>query len=164
MTTSTVLIALEDPSLFANIRLFIIKKYVDKGNMESLSLYCVWRKEVWCKRFHSIYWNVQLWPMYYVRKISVLQRCTLLGLYGAGTWRSSTLSTYPPPYLPGYWGFSLLVALNKDGPGQWSGHLQAAQPRTCGPWKMYVNIVLYFPSSNTVFWNAYQMSIKRLSA
>ena len=24
--------------------------------------------------------------MYYVRKISVLQRCTLLGPYGAGTW------------------------------------------------------------------------------
>jgi hypothetical protein len=41
MTTSTVPIALDDPSLFANIRLFIIKKYVDKGNMESLSLYCV---------------------------------------------------------------------------------------------------------------------------
>ncbi len=50
----------------------------------------------------------------------------------------------PPPYLPGYWGLSLLVALNKDGPGQWSGHLQAAQPRTCGPRKMYINIVLYF--------------------
>ncbi len=48
----------------------------------------------------------------------------------------STLSTYPPPpppYLPGYWGLSLLVALNKDGSGQKSGHLQAAQPRTCGP-------------------------------
>ncbi len=56
----------------------------------------------------------------------------------------STLSTYPPPYLPGYWGLSLLVALNKDGSGQWSGHLQAGQPRTCGPWKMFVNIVLYF--------------------
>jgi hypothetical protein len=67
----------------------------------------------------------------------------------------STLSTYPLPYLPGYWGLSLQVALNKDGPGQWSGHLHAAQPRTCGPGKMYVNIVLYFPSSNTVFWNAY---------
>jgi hypothetical protein len=47
------------------------------------------------------------------------------------------------------------VALNKDGPGQCSGHLQAAQPRNCGPRKVYVNIVLYFPSSNTVFWNAY---------
>jgi hypothetical protein len=67
----------------------------------------------------------------------------------------SALNTYTPPYLPGYWGFTLLVALNKDGPGQWSGHLQAAQPRTCGPQKMYVNIVLYFPSSNTLFWNAY---------
>jgi hypothetical protein len=32
---------------------------------------------------------------------------------------------------------------------------KAAQPRTCGPRKVYVNIVLYFPSSNTVFWNAY---------
>jgi hypothetical protein len=60
----------------------------------------------------------------------------------------------PLPYLPGYWGPSLL-ALNKDGPGQCSGHLQAAQPRTCGPRKVYVNIVLYFLSSNTVFWNAY---------
>jgi hypothetical protein len=40
-----------------------------------------------------------------------------------------TMSTHPPPYLPGYWGLSLLVALNKDG--QWSGYLQAAQPRTC---------------------------------
>jgi hypothetical protein len=54
----------------------------------------------------------------------------------------STLNTYPPPYLPGYRGLTLLVALNKDGLGQWNGHLQAAQPRTCGPWKMYVNIVL----------------------
>ncbi len=69
----------------------------------------------------------------------------------------STLSTYPPPYQPGYLGLSLLVALNKDGPGQWSGHVQEAQPRTCGPRKMYVNIILYVPSSNTVFWNAYQM-------
>jgi hypothetical protein len=56
-------------------------------------------------------------------------------------------------------GTCVLVALNKDGPGQWSGHLQVAQPRTCGPRKMCVNIVLYFPSSNTVFWNAYQMII-----
>jgi hypothetical protein len=71
----------------------------------------------------------------------------------------STLSTYPPPYLLGYWELSLLVALNKDGPGQWSGHLQAAQPRTCGPRKMYVNIVLYFRLVITVFWNAYQMII-----
>ncbi len=67
----------------------------------------------------------------------------------------STLSTSPLPFLPGYWGLSLLVALNKDGPGQWSGRLQAAQPRTCGPRKMYINIVPYFTSSNTVFWNAY---------
>jgi hypothetical protein len=72
----------------------------------------------------------------------------------------STLSTYPLPYLPRYWGLSLLVALNKDGPGQCSGHLQAAQPRTCGPRKVYVNIVLYFLSSNTVFLNAYQIIIK----
>jgi hypothetical protein len=26
-------------------------------------------------------------------------------------------------------------------------------------WKMYIDIALYFPSSNTVFWNAYQMII-----
>ncbi len=37
--------------------------------------------------------------------------------------------------------------------------LASSLPRTCDPWKMYVNIVLYFPSSNTVFWNAYQMII-----
>ncbi len=50
-------------------------------------------------------------------------------------------------HLPPAWvlkGFSLPVALKKDGPGQWSGHLQAAQPRTFGPQKMYINIVLYF--------------------
>jgi hypothetical protein len=69
----------------------------------------------------------------------------------------STLSTYSPPYMPGYWGLSLLVAINKDRPGQWSGHLQAAQPRTCGPGKYMFDIVLYF--SNTVIWNAYQMII-----
>ncbi len=46
------------------------------------------------------------------------------------------------------------VALNKDGPGQCSEHLQPVQPRTFGPWRVYVNIVLYFSSSNTVFWNA----------
>jgi hypothetical protein len=56
----------------------------------------------------------------------------------------STLSTCPSPYLPGYWGLSLLVALNKDGPGQWSGHLQAAQPRTCGPGKCM--LILFFIS------------------
>jgi hypothetical protein len=60
----------------------------------------------------------------------------------------------PLPYLPGRWRLSLLVALNKDGPGQCSEHLQPVQPRTCGPWRVYVNIVLYFSSSNTVFWNA----------
>jgi hypothetical protein len=37
-----------------------------------------------------------------------------------------------------------VVALNKDGPGQWNGHLQAAQPRTCGPGKCMFDIVLYF--------------------
>jgi hypothetical protein len=36
------------------------------------------------------------------------------------------------------------VSLNKDGHGQWSGHLQAAQPRTCGPGKCKFDIVLYF--------------------
>jgi hypothetical protein len=29
------------------------------------------------------------------------------------------------------------------------------QPRTFGPWKVYVNIVHYFSSSNTIIWNAY---------
>jgi hypothetical protein len=37
--------------------------------------------------------------------------------------------------------------------------LASSPPRTCDPHKMYFNIVLYFPSSNTVFWNAYQMII-----
>jgi hypothetical protein len=67
----------------------------------------------------------------------------------------SMQSTSPLPYLSGYWRLSLLLTLNKDGPGQCSGHLQVAQPRTCGPRKVYVNIVLDFLSSNTVFWNAY---------
>jgi hypothetical protein len=70
----------------------------------------------------------------------------------------STLSTHPSPYLSGYWGLSLLVALKKDGPGQWSGHLQAAQPRTCGPGKCML-ILFFFPSSNSVSRNAYQMII-----
>ncbi len=48
----------------------------------------------------------------------------------------------PLPYLPGHWRTSLLRTLNKDGSEQWSGHLQAAQPRTCGHWRVYVNIVL----------------------
>ncbi len=54
----------------------------------------------------------------------------------------STLNTYPLPYLPGYWGLGLLVALNNDGPGQWSGHLQAAQPRTCSSRK--IMLILFF--------------------
>jgi hypothetical protein len=63
----------------------------------------------------------------------------------------------PPPfsYLPGHWRLSVLVALNKDGPGQCSEYSPAAKPRTCGPWKVNVNIVLYSSSSNTVFWNAF---------
>ncbi len=55
----------------------------------------------------------------------------------------------PPPLISLALGFSLLETLKKDGPGQRSGHSQAAQPSTCGPWKVYVNIVLYFSSSNT---------------
>jgi hypothetical protein len=82
--------------------------------------------------------------MYYAREISRLQRCTLLVPYGAGTWPLHPEAPTPPPYLPGYWGLSLLVALNKDGPGQWSGHLQPAQPRTYGPGKCMFDIVLYF--------------------
>jgi hypothetical protein len=61
----------------------------------------------------------------------------------------------PPSLSAWVLGLSLLVTLNKDGPGQCSGHLQAAQPRTCSLWKVYVNIVLYFSSNNTVFWNGY---------
>ncbi len=36
------------------------------------------------------------------------------------------LKHLPPFDLPGYWGLSLPIALNKDGPEQRSGHLQAA--------------------------------------
>jgi hypothetical protein len=67
----------------------------------------------------------------------------LLGPYGAGP-GPSTLSTHPPPYLPGYWRLSLQGALHKDGPGKWSGHLQAAQPPTCGPGKCM--LILFFIS------------------
>ncbi len=44
------------------------------------------------------------------------------------------LHPWHPPlsYLPGHWRFSLLVALNKDGSGQCSGHPRAAQTKTCG--------------------------------
>jgi hypothetical protein len=56
----------------------------------------------------------------------------------------STQSTSPLSYLPGYWGLSLLVALNKDGPRQCSGHLQAAEPRTCGLGKC--TLILFFIS------------------
>jgi hypothetical protein len=59
----------------------------------------------------------------------------------------------PLSNLPGHWRISLLVTLNKDRPEQWRGHLRTAQPRICGHWRVYLNIVLYFSSSNTVFWN-----------
>jgi hypothetical protein len=62
----------------------------------------------------------------------------------------------PLSYLPGHWRLSLLVVLNKDGSGQCSG--PAAQPRTCGLGEC-TDIVLYFSSSNTVFWNNPQMVI-----
>jgi hypothetical protein len=72
--------------------------------------------------------------MYHAKEITVLKRCTLLGPHGAGTWPLHP--EHPPPSSwPGYWGLSLLAAFNKDGPGQWSGHLQTAQPRTCGAGK-----------------------------
>jgi hypothetical protein len=115
-------------------------------------------KEVWCK------------PPFYPLKCTVVpnvlckrNQCVAKMFPTWPIWSRdlapSTLSTYPPPYLPGQWGLSLLAALNKDGPGQWSEHLQAAQPRTCGPGKCMFDIVLYFTSSNTVFWNAHQMII-----
>ncbi len=71
--------------------------------------------------------------------------CRVLTAYPLSHQRGS----YPFSYQPGHWGFSLLEALKNNGPGQRSGHSQAAQPRTCGPSKVYVNIVLYFSSSNT---------------
>jgi hypothetical protein len=59
----------------------------------------------------------------------------------------------PLPYLPGHWNLSLLVAFNKDGSGQCSGQPQTAQFGICVHRRVYVHIVLYFPSSNSVFWN-----------
>jgi hypothetical protein len=62
----------------------------------------------------------------------------------------STLSTHHPPYLPGYWGLSLLVALNKDGPGQWMDTCKLPNPEPV----VLENVCWYcslFPSSNTVF-------------
>jgi hypothetical protein len=41
--------------------------------------------------------------------------------------------TRPLSYLPGHWRLSLLVALNKDGSGQCSGHSRTAQPGNSGP-------------------------------
>jgi hypothetical protein len=70
--------------------------------------------------------------MCYAREISVAEMYPAWPIWRRD-WALSTLSTYPLPYLPGYWGFSLLVALNKDGHGQWSGHLQAAQPQNLWP-------------------------------
>ncbi len=66
----------------------------------------------------------------------------------------STQGICPPPLSAWpLWKISLLATLNKDCSEQWSGHLQTAQPRTCGPWRVNINIILYFSSSNTVFWN-----------
>ncbi len=42
----------------------------------------------------------------------------------------STQGTRPPPYLPGHWRLSLLVAFNKDGSGQCSGQPRIAQSRS----------------------------------
>jgi hypothetical protein len=50
----------------------------------------------------------------------------------------STLSTYPPPYLPGLWGLSLPAAFNKGGPGQWSGTLASSPTQNLWLRKMYV--------------------------
>jgi hypothetical protein len=72
----------------------------------------------------------------------------------------STQGTRPPPLSAWLlWKISLLATLNKDGSEQWSGHLQTAQPRTCGPWRVYINIIFYLSSSSTVFGMFPQMII-----
>jgi hypothetical protein len=50
----------------------------------------------------------------------------------------------PPPHSLIYLAtrISLLVTLSKDGSEQWSEHLRTAQPRTCGHWRVHINIVL----------------------
>ncbi len=53
-----------------------------------------------------------------------------------------------------FWHRREQVAINMDGSGQCSKHSKEAQPRTCASWSVYINIVLYFSSSHTVFWNA----------
>ncbi len=78
-------------------------------------------------------------------RLAAYHICRVLTAYLLSHQRGS----YPFSYQSGHWGFSLLEALKKDGPGQHSWHSQAARPRTCGPRKVYVNIVLYFLSSNT---------------
>ncbi len=98
-------------------------------------------------------WNRSLTPLSYHRwgGLAAFHICRMLTAYLLSHQRGS----YPFSYQLGHWRFSLLGALNKDGPGLCSGHLQAAQPRTCGPWKVYINIVPYLSSSNIVFWNAF---------
>jgi hypothetical protein len=81
-------------------------------------------------------------------RLAAYQICRVLTAYLLSHQRGS----YPFSYQPGHWGFSLLEALKKDGPGQCSGHSQAP---TQNLWKVYVNIVIYFLSSNTIFWIAY---------
>jgi hypothetical protein len=50
----------------------------------------------------------------------------------------------PPSLSARVMGTQSTSSLQQDGPGQWSGHLQAAQPRTCGSGKCMLDIVLYF--------------------
>ncbi len=90
---------------------------------------------VLCKRYRCVAEIYPVWPMW-SRDMTPPPRAPA-----------------PLPYLPGHWRLSLLVTLNKDGSGQCSGHPWTAQSTICGPCRMYVNIVLYFSSSNIVFWS-----------
>jgi hypothetical protein len=92
-------------------------------------------------------WIKSLTPLSYHQwgRLAAYNICRVLTAYLVSHQRGS----YPFSYQTGHWGFSLLEAIKKDGPGQSSGHSQAAQPRTCGPWKVYIIVVLYFSSSNT---------------
>ncbi len=50
----------------------------------------------------------------------------------------------PPSLSAWVLGTQSTSSSQQDGPGQWSGHLQAAQPRACGPGKCMFDIVLIF--------------------
>jgi hypothetical protein len=112
------------PSISANISVADGERSGVRGPIHLLK--CTVMLDVPCKRDQCVVELYLAWPIW-SRDLA-----------------PSTLSTCTPPFLPVYWGLSLLVALNKNRPGQWSGHLQAAQPRTCGSGKCM--LILFFHS------------------